>query len=1114
MKPLKLTMQAFGSYGKETTIDFTGIQQNLFLITGDTGAGKTTIFDAIVFALYGETGSSDNRKNGIELQSQYIDVKSRPMVELIFSRRNGDREEVYSVKRSPRHIRPLKRGKGLKEDSEQVELTLPDGTVYPQKETDRKLEEIVGLSKDQFMQVAMIAQGEFMKLLRAKSDEKREIFRQLFGTGLYQDIIRELGKRQKEKLAEMAGIRTQSQTEAGHVMIPEADDQAEELANLQHRILSEDRLSITDLEAFTGRLGELCDRLEQQCAAAEAVHQAAVKRRDEARDRLTSAGNLEQLYAQLEKSEAEQRQCAADLPEIEKKEALSIRIIRAYAVENVFRRFGQAGRRVQELEKKLSQARARLPQLQEEEKEAAAQAARTREEKEAAISAFAETAERTARALKQFAEIREAKKTLETAQKLFWKRSQERKRAEYRLEEFEQTAHALQAEAETLAGADTAYERWSFVREKGRELEEATSALQRSDLDVRAQEKKAARKQADYRRQSREYEEKHDRYENARRIFLNAQAGILARELRDGEPCPVCGSLSHPAPCRLEDEHQGITRERVEELRKEAETAAAAQERASAAALAAQTLWREKKRNLTADFEKLVKEISGNIPAEFLNENGVRILMEYQDFKNPDDSAPFDWTEKRPASVSGDVRNSAARAARNPERADLPENREALTQVVKAWIKDLEKEGEEKHRKSERLGRVQKQLRSVDAERTSLRDQAQRAAGQSQKAEAGQESAAAALGQLEKGLEFASEAEARAARVKAEEHRKTSLETADAAEREKQTRTAAWQNAQALICQFEKDLPTAQEEAEQCRTAYREVLETQNISETEWMEIVKDHREEEAERLRKETAAFRERKAGAESAVRSIRKSIGDRARPEMGILTRRYREEAETEQKTNGMLERLREYVRTDRRVQQALVPILEKRGRVMKEQQRLETMYNGLAGKVTGARMDVETYAQRCYMNRILRLANRRFLEMTGGQFELRLCSDEKAGEGKNRGLDLMVYSAVTGREREVRTLSGGESFMAALSLALGLADQITAGTAGVSLDVMFIDEGFGSLDDRSRDQAVRVLQEMAGGNRLIGIISHVSELKQQIDDQLIVTKDESGSHAGWNR
>ena len=214
MKPLRLKMQAFGSYGKETTIDFEKVNQNLFLITGDTGAGKTTIFDAIVFALYGEASSSLNKKEGVVLQSQYVDFDSEPYVELVFSEGRDEKREIYTVRRVPRHLKTITRGAGKGKQREitgSVSLIMPDGMEYPSKETDRKLQEIVGLTKSQFMQVAMIAQGEFMDLLRAKSDDKKVIFRKLFNTEMYQDIVTELGNRKRAKEKEIAVLKTQCQ---------------------------------------------------------------------------------------------------------------------------------------------------------------------------------------------------------------------------------------------------------------------------------------------------------------------------------------------------------------------------------------------------------------------------------------------------------------------------------------------------------------------------------------------------------------------------------------------------------------------------------------------------------------------------------------------------------------------------------------------------------------------------------------------------------------------------------------------------------------------------------------------------------------------------------------
>ena len=223
--------------------------------------------------------------------------------------------------------------------------------------------------------------------------------------------------------------------------------------------------------------------------------------------------------------------------------------------------------------------------------------------------------------------------------------------------------------------------------------------------------------------------------------------------------------------------------------------------------------------------------------------------------------------------------------------------------------------------------------------------------------------------------------------------------------------------------------------------------------------------------------------------------------------------EEAEVKRRlAQEKLDSYKEQYKADQDACSILTPQMEKRGKIIEKHAKLETLYKLLSGNMSGNRMDLETFVQRYYLEKILYAANRRFSDMSAGQFELRMVDAANAGKGKNRGLDLMVYSNVTGKEREVRTLSGGESFMAALSLALGMADQIQESSASINLDVMFIDEGFGSLDEHSREQAVKVLQELAGGSKLIGIISHVTELKQEIEDQLIVTKDEKGSHVRW--
>ena len=206
MKPIKLTLQAFGSYGAKTEIDFNTPRQNLFLITGDTGAGKTTIFDALVFALYGESSSNTNKKASTDMQSQYIGREVTPFVELTFSELNGGHEDKYTVRRVPQHLRKRLRGKGEDiETKEEVTLTLPSGQDFSGKiaEINAKLQEIIGLTKEQFMQVGMIAQGEFMELLRLDSSKKKEIFRRLFNTEIFDAIVNELRTRNSEMQTEL-----------------------------------------------------------------------------------------------------------------------------------------------------------------------------------------------------------------------------------------------------------------------------------------------------------------------------------------------------------------------------------------------------------------------------------------------------------------------------------------------------------------------------------------------------------------------------------------------------------------------------------------------------------------------------------------------------------------------------------------------------------------------------------------------------------------------------------------------------------------------------------------------------------------------------------------------
>lgn len=1061
MKPLKLTMQAFGSYGKRTLIDFTRLGQNLFLITGDTGAGKTTIFDAIVFAIYGEASSSNNKKDGTELQSQYVDYGTEPFVELTFSEMTGGEAAIYTVRRVPRHIRPLKKGSGIRDEKETVSLIMPDGSEYSQnqKETDSKLEAIVGLTKSQFMQVAMIAQGEFMEVLRADSNKKKEIFRKLFGTELFREIVDELGQRRKDKLSEMEQIQTVCRTEISHVVVPETYENAEKLKELKRRVLSAEKLNVTDMEALLAELKVLCDRLKEDRDSAKAVYEETSRARDEKRDAYTNAQILIQSFEQLEKAEKDLAECEASTEEMRQAAGLIEEIQAAYEIQAVHQRYADAEAAVTDTEKKWKAQQDALPGLAEKHARTTAEETAAKAAQDEQQETFTRVSQRVEKALEVFQKIHAAEAEVRTGQDVLLAAEERVEKAQKALADFEAQEQTWRKQEEDLRDANTLLERWKKKSEEAEEIAAEVISAREEQREVAAQLTKAEKAQQAYEAAREKYRVKKEEYDGKNEAFLDAQAGFIARTLIPGKPCPVCGSTQHPHPCELTEAHEELNREILEMLA--GEVAELEQDRAgkSTASGSAAELLAEKQNHFADTIAKLRRRMAKSLT-----------------------EVPEELTV---------------------EQADA---------LLADWRAEIQAEGKSIQEKADTLVYVQACLKNADTQKAQLRAESETAAQKAGEAKTALASARATLAGLEEQREYPTEEEARtvlAAAKKAKEEKDTAY---NAAHNAAQTAKTEKENAEALIRQFLEALPGLKEEREQRRAAYEKLMAGKDLAESEWREIIARHGKEEVSSLQTGIEAYHRKKAVAEGAAETARKAIGDQKKPVLEELEAAKNEAESRLEEAQNALERLKEDYRADHDAYGALAPKMEERSRIITAYTRIDSLYNRLAGKVTGARMDIETFVQRYYLQRILHAANMRFREMSAGQFELRMVGEDQAGEGKNRGLDLMVYSNVTGQEREVRTLSGGESFMAALSLALGMADQIQENSASINLDVMFIDEGFGSLDEHSRDQAVRVLQQMAGGSKLIGIISHVTELKQEIEDQLIVSKDEAGSHIKW--
>ena len=956
MRPLQITLQAFGSYADLTVIDFTKTTENLFLISGNTGAGKTTILDALVFALYGEASSCQNHKEGLILQSQFRPLDGKDLKETFVSLTFEENRQHYTVRRVPRQERAKKRGKGVTLINASVTLTLPDGSIYPLKETDAKLRELIGLTKEQFMQIAMIAQGEFMELLRAKSDDKKKIFRKLFHTELYDEIVREVDRRRADCNQNIADMKTQFQTVISRLCLPPDREETGDLQEWKQEI--EDGLFLHS-EEFLSALQAWNLSLEQEVQTLTQNQAKAQQDRDLCRDAVQAAARLSDLFSHLEENEKERALLK------------------------------------QEEEQRLE---AGLPTLEEEERQAKLQWEQEAEN-------YHRLRERVEKALALFQQKEDAQKKCSLLE-------QKQKAACLTLSNIQEEKNSLQGREEKTSSELQLLERASIdlaefqkQLQRSRELSLQEQNLQLEKKNLLQAESALKEAQETYRRITLSYQQARQTSEQLRSLFLDAQAGLLAASLRDGSPCPVCGSKTHPHPFTLSAQTPLPTESELKSAEKKTEDLRSKQEEASAAAEAAAATKNERQKTFFSSVQQL-----------FLKANTFCRELEV----------------------------SFAAASGPAETVQMPEMENAIGMLLSASAKTVHERNEqlkERAKRAEELTSLLHLLREEGKQKDLLLEEARSKAAETEKALSAANSERLLL------------------------HASSDFESRSAAEAYLQQ---AGEKEQAARSRFENAQAGAKRHADA-------LLATKTKKQT-------------------------------------LLKEIGDKKRPQTEALQQAL---CAAEEKLTILTERLQKQsheLQENRYALQELSSSSEARRHIFSEYERLDRLYKQMSGNISGSRMDLETYVQRLYLSKILSSANKRFQEMSGGQYAFRMIRIANAGEGRNKGLDLMVYSSVTGKEREIRTLSGGESFMAALSLALGMADQIQNTSSAVHLDMMFIDEGFGSLDDLARSKSIRVLKEMADSHRLIGIISHVTELKQEIGNQLLITKDEHGSHVKW--
>ena len=925
MRPLKLTLSAFGPYAAETVLELEKLGRGgLYLVTGDTGAGKTTLFDAITYALYDH--SSGGVREGAMLRSKYADPKTPTFVELEFEV-GGKR---YTVRRNPEYLRPKTRGEGFTTEKADATLTYGDGRppVTRAKEVTAAIIDVVGLDYNQFSQIVLIAQGQFTRLLNASTEERIKIFRTLFRTQRYQQLQEKL----QAECSDLNQQRTAQNIQIGQILSgvhwAEDDPEAETLAALSAQ---------TPPDAVADILTQLTERQDAALSAAADARNKADERLAALQQTLGRVAAAQKLREDLA---AKQNELAGLLPardaaraEMERHagdaaalDALTGQIANA---ETDLARYDK----LEELLRQETEARGKAQQEQRK--------AQTHREALAALD-------------KALAALREEQGTLANAEA-------ERVKLETQNKELTQRGKALRDLNELL---DDCYARAQAVKTAQAAYQEA------------ARTQTAAR-------------EHRDRLE---RSFLDAQAGLLAQDLAEGTPCPVCGSIHHPK--RAELPASAPTQAQVDAAKADADAADRSAQDASAAAREVLAAEKEGRSTLRRDAKAL-------LPERFANETAS------------------------PATL-GDLRTAAA---------------EELERLRTAY---------------RRLQQEQKQNQAACQRRIQLE-----------------------------------------ADLKAKTDQRTALEAA-ASEAEQQ---AAAQSAMVLsLTQQLADARTAlpyptRAEAEQA------------------LDMRKNQRDQlQDAKTQAETTLHRCEKAvsDAEAAIRALNaQRLPSEEEDAPADLAALQAEKAALEARRTTLTEQEKTLTALLRPNQAALQEYQQRAA----ERTALETRWqwvNALASTASGTlsskqKIRLETYIQMTYLDHILVHANTRLMQMTAGQYELERIGAEN--QRSQSGLDLGVIDHYNGTRRSVKTLSGGESFKASLALALGLSDEVQRAAGGIRLDTLFLDEGFGSLDDESLEQAIRVLVGLTEGNRLVGIISHVAALKDRIDLQVVVKKTRSG-------
>ncbi|BCJ94272.1 nuclease SbcCD subunit C [Anaerocolumna cellulosilytica] len=1040
MRPIYLIMNAFGPYGSKIEVNFEVLKgQGLFLITGDTGAGKTTIFDAIAFALFGE--ASGSIRGADTFRSDFAEGTSKTFVEYTFEQK-GKR---YVINRNPRYIRPKKNGEGNTTENAEAVLTLPNGEVITgYKEVSNQVVDLLGITSKQFKQIAMIAQGEFLQLLLADSKERGEVFRRVFNTELYQNVQRTLKNKELEAKKSCENSERSILQYISGIHCPPGDvgDELKEkiatatihsaldiLDELQKLILEDAK----EEKSLKSRLEELNLRIEEQV------------------NLILRGKSINKIFSDLTTVNQKLEELLKDSKSMEFKET---QVKAAETARHQVMFLEENAKKEKESENKIrlaiEQRKEEVERLTEEYKKVSAEY-KKQLDKEPEREQLLHVINRLQSQLPQYRMVSEQKQNISKLSEEIKLLTEKFSNLQKQKEEHEKRKKVLKEELEGLKDTEVLL----IAKQQERDnLEYREQGLKQ----VYAREKESVRLKEHsmemvnrYKELETEYTGLSADYLHKETAFFREQAGIIAKNLTEGEACPVCGSTIHPHKAVLS--HDAPSETLLISSKKEVEKKRSMLHKAGEEIAVNQ---KEQDKNEEVLREKWAEYLPNQV---FVNEHTKRVNSIIEAFtsckkcKEETEAACQELSQKKErktaclelleASERALQDASTLEAVVEKKRTHLVTELAAMEGAYENTKKDLEYTEEEARQK----------LNTWDKELACLKN---------------------ALKDME--------------------------DTYHKLGQELKTKEALLENQNTekdeLVKRKEEALKLYQEKRIACGFLTEEDYQNAKIPEDEikslkesidrYQDVLRTVRQE-SQRLTKETAGL----------------NLQDIAK-----LEEKKVELEDEKKKINGAIEvvttRLGMNVSVAEHLKKAVnaVETLQKEYLLLS---RLSKTANGeLAGK---QKIAFEQYVQTFYFKQILSEANKRLKIMTNNRFEL-FCREEGMDLRSQSGLEIDVLDHYTGKQRPVKSLSGGEAFKASLSMALGLSDVIQRYAGGVEMNTLFIDEGFGALDSESLEQAIQTLQSLADKNRLVGIISHVTELKERIDRQIKIEKNSMGS------